>query len=107
MILLACIVTISVVLFIHMGLSEKIQSILHIDLDFFKCCKCLTHWTTLCVLIYNGYSVLYSVGVSFIFAYVALWLELFLGYLSTLYDKIYGKIYPSQKGQTDKADQVS
>nr|DAG80426.1 MAG TPA: hypothetical protein [Bacteriophage sp.] len=97
MIFLACIVTVSVVLFVHMGLSEKIQEILHINISLLRCVKCLSFQLSLIVLLCNGYGILSSICCSFIFAYLALWIELLLGYLSTLYDKLYEQIYTSEK----------
>lgn len=104
MILLACIVTVSAVLFIHLGLSETIQRIIHLKVQPLNCSKCLSFWSVLLVLLYHRYNLLYSVGVSFISAYAALWMELSLGLLSNLYDKLYGKIYTTEEGQAHKDD---
>ena len=80
----------------HLGLIEAIQTITKCkQLPVVSCVKCFTFWS---VLAYNLWSVGFSdmplmLAVSFLCSYLALWLELFEGYIDTLYMKLYGKIF--------------
>ena len=78
----------------HLGLVRKLEEIMG-ELPIINCPKCLSFWCSLpCGLWYLGFSDLPLVlAVSFLASYSALWLELFEGYVDTLYTKIYTKIY--------------
>ena len=59
--------------------------------------KCLTFWA---VLVYELWRVGFSdiptvLAISFLSAWSAIWLDLFMGIIDKLYLKIYGKIYPT------------
>ena len=85
----AVLILISCVLFIQMGLSEALQSVLRIKLSILSCPKCLTFWVTLITLMIKGYGIIEPVTVSFISAYLALWLSLLYDYLANLYNRLY------------------
>ena len=85
----------------HLGLIRKIEEIRG-ELPIFNCPKCLSCWS---VFIYELWSVGFSdlpiiLAISFLCSYLAIWLELFEGYIDTLYNKLYDKIYPT----TDTTD---
>ena len=94
----------------HLGLIGKIEEIMgefpllkkfigkwnHIPV--ISCPKCFTFWS---VLAYGLWSVGFSdlpllLAVSFLASYSAIWIELFEGFIDTLYQKLYDKIYPTE-----------
>ena len=94
----------------HLGLIGKIEEIMgefpllkkfiekrnHIPV--ISCPKCFTFWS---VLAYGLWSVGFSdlpllLAVSFLASYAAIWIELFEGFIDTLYQKLYDKIYPTE-----------
>lgn len=103
----AALITVSCVLFIQMGLSEAIQKVLHIRIQIISCPKCLTMWTNLTFLILSKNRILDAVAVSFLFAYIALWLALLYDSIAVLYNMCYEKITPTQDTPSAEADGVS
>ena len=96
-------IVLSCVLANHLGLIEKLEHIMHIKLCVVNCVKCFTFW---CVLAYGMFSYCFNnyllcVAISFLMAYFALWLELFLCLLGKLYTKAYEMVY-EQGDSTDK-----
>ena len=89
----------------HLGLVRAVEGVLHIELPVINCCKCLSFWT---VLFYADMPLTERIAVSFLMAYIAVWLELAWGYVDILYERIYDKIYTTEDNQTaadsDEAD---
>lgn len=78
-------------------------------LPIISCPRCLTFWTTLAygiatVPVASPQGLIAALprllAISFLCAYLAIWLELAEGLIDKLYDHIYGKIYPA----TDTTD---
>lgn len=88
------------VLAINMGLVDAIEETLHYKFRVLNCCKCLTFWSTLIVGLFQRGGILASVATAFICAYLALWLDLALSYLSKYYNRWYEKI----NAEADEAD---
>lgn len=93
----------SAVMFIHMGLGEAVERTLHIRFVLLHCMKCCTFWTTL------GYSLLVTqlpcevaIALSFALSYAALWADLALAKLSTVYEDLYKSV--AAETQADSAD---
>lgn len=91
----------------HLGLISKIEEIMGKELHIINCPKCSVFWAS---LIYGlwGTSSFYEefvtvLAVSFLCSYLAIWLELFEGYVDNLYMKLYGKIYPTADTADDGA----
>ena len=111
---IACIVFVCVTS-IHLGLVGRITEVLKLDLRKFEiltCPKCLTWW---CTMFYGfteftvaeqiAFCIFVKVlAISFLASYSAIWLELFEGYVDTLYMKLYEKIYPNSDNDTPAAD---
>ena len=79
----------------HLGLIAAIENVIKDRLPIISCSKCFTFWS---VLAYGMWSVGFSnvplmLAVSFLCSYLALWLELFEGFIDTIYIKVYEKIY--------------
>ena len=87
----------------HLGLIGKLEEIWG-KFPIIDCPKCSSFW---CVLIYGLWSVGFSdiplvLAVSFLSSYLAIWLELFEGYIDILYLRLYESIY--KENDTPAAD---
>lgn len=81
---------ISCCLFIHLGLGKAICRTLRIRLVLFKCVKCLTFWSVLAyTLAFTAYRWESCLAISFISAYLSLWVELALNKLAKVYEEHY------------------
>lgn len=92
----------------HLGLVKAIEEVIDVDLPIVNCPKCFTFW---CVLCYGCKSVVtYGTGIaevfaiSFLCAYIAIWVELGMGYIDTLYTTLYEKIYTNGKDYEASTD---
>ena len=84
----------------HLGLVAAIEKVIRHNLPVLNCPKCLTFWSVLTcrvaveinssLLTLN--SLLQTIAVAFLCSYVAIWLELLMYIIDTLYNRIYGKI---------------
>ena len=77
----------------HLGLISAIESITGLRLYVINCPKCFTFWATLAYGIDSQQDILPMLAVSFFCAYLAIWLELGMGMIDYLYNKVYEKIY--------------
>lgn len=95
----------------HLGLIAAIERIIRHSLPVINCPRCLTCWS---VLVYNMATVPCGFphgflaamprmfAISLLCSYLAIWLELFMYAIDTLYDRIYGSIENNiQKEETD------
>jgi len=96
----------------HLGLIAAVESLLHRRLPVVNCPKCLTFWSTLAYLLacfLTGGSPITALlsaaprmlAVSFLAAYSALWLELIMYFIDTLYNSIYDNIDKNNRKETD------
>ena len=90
----------------HLGLIKAIESVIKCyHLPIISCPKCFTFWS---VLLYCsvgcGCVATTTLAISFLASYSAIWLELFEGFIDTLYMKCYEKIYPDTADDTASAD---
>ena len=79
----------------HLGLIDAVASLLRRRLPIVSCVKCFSFWAVLCYCLVGGLGVVTSLAVSFLSAWSAIWLDLFMGIIDHLYIKVYGKIYPT------------
>lgn len=85
----------------HLGLIQAIQTVTkRHKLPIVSCAKCFSFWTVLIYCLVGRTSVITSLAISFLSAWSAVWLDLFMGIIDKLYIKVYDKIYPT----TDSAD---
>ena len=70
-----------------------IEKIINHRLPIVNCIKCLTFWIVLIFCLSSGFNLKISVAISFLSSYIAIWLELFFGYIDICYEKIYDSIY--------------
>lgn len=97
--MIAVMLMISVVLFNHMGLCETIEKVLHYKFKILSCSKCGTFWASLISYVVGGTPIIESIALSFVLAYIALWLELALALMAKWYETCYDKI---SEAETDK-----
>lgn len=89
----------------HLGLIGKFEEIMGFRVPILNCPKCASYWLTLAYGIGKmGFLIIPQIplvlAVSFLSAYMAIWLELLEGYIDTLYLKLYGKIYETSDNAT-------
>ena len=77
----------------HLGLIKAIEENTGYEFLILDCPKCSSFWLTLLFSVVTSRQILTPLAVSFLASYTAIWLELFEGYIDTLYLKLYGKIY--------------
>ena len=86
----------------HLGLIGKLEEIMG-ELPIINCPKCCTCWLTFMYVLFVSRHLITSLAISFFASYTAIWLELFEGYIDTLYMKLYDKIYSAADTTDDGA----
>lgn len=88
----------------HLGLIGEIERVIGKRLIVLNCPKCASFWLTFA---YGLWGIRFFYGefpkvlaVSFLASYCAIWLELFEGFIDTIYLKIYEKIYRDSTNDT-------
>lgn len=79
-------------LFIHLGLGDAICKIIRYNFILFRCPKCLSFWSVLCYLLLFNQSVIVSLCIAFICAYMAIWIDLLLTIIANWYEEIYESV---------------
>lgn len=80
----------------HLGLIQAIERVIRFRLPVLDCPKCLTFWGTLAYGLSgdgtaaNPSALARLLAVSILSSYAAVWLELIMYAIDTLYNKIYG-----------------
>ena len=88
----------------HLGLIKAAEEVLGFQLPILNCCKCSTYWAVLTYSVLSTHDIIGSLAVSFLCAYVAIWLELLMGFIDFLYLKVYEKIYSRGEDSEITAD---
>ena len=94
----------------HLGLIKAIEGVIRHSLPVINCPKCLTFWS---VMAYGIYVSVINLGnivatlphllaISLLCSYLALWLELLMYAIDTLYNKIYGTIENNRKEESEE-----
>ena len=86
----------------HLGLIGKLEEIMG-ELPILNCPKCSTMWLVLVYTLFASHEVVTSLAISFLCSYSAIWIELFEGYIDTLYNRLYDKIYSATDTPDDGA----
>lgn len=87
----------------HLGLVAAIEGVLRRSVPIVNCPKCLTFWTVLFTTFFSGWNMVSALAVSFLAAYLSLWLNLLFAFIDQQFNRIYGKIYPTAPTATDDA----
>lgn len=79
----------------HLGLIEAIENVIGFKIPIIDCCKCSTFWTVITYLLCEGLDIgiVAVIATAFLACIAAVWLELAMGLLDTLYDKCYERIF--------------
>ena len=88
----------------HLGLVKATEETLERELPVINCCKCLAFWSSLFYMLFTTRDIITSLAVSFLCAYIAIWLELFEGFIDTLFGRLYEKIYTNAENDTASSD---
>lgn len=88
----------------HLGLISAIEKVLKRSLVIINCVRCFTFWCVLAYMAIMTRDVILSVAVSLFCAWIALWLELGMGMIDFIYNKVYEKIYPNSENDTPATD---
>lgn len=76
----------------HLGLIPTIERVTKRKLWVIDCPKCFTCWSVMTYQLVTGCNWLTSLAIALLCSYIALWLNLFMYAIDTLYNRIYGKI---------------
>ena len=76
----------------HLGLIPTIERIIKRKLWIIDCPKCLTCWSVMTYQLITNCNPLLSLAIALLCSYIALWLNLIMYAIDTLYNRIYGKI---------------
>lgn len=88
----------------HLGLVAAIEETIEHSLPIMNCPKCLTFWALMGYGMFAHENIFVTTATSFLFAYLASWLELGMGFIDTLYMMLYEKIYPDKTDNATAAD---
>ena len=86
-------ITFSCVAANHLGLVAAVEGILKHSIPIVNCPKCLTFWTLMICGILERDNFFVTTATSFLFSYLATWLNLLFAIIDTQYNRIYDKIY--------------
>lgn len=91
----------------HLGLIETIEGIIKREIPVVNCPRCLTCWSVFSYELWRvGFSDLpMALAISFLCSYLAIWLELIMYAIDTLYNKIYGIIENNNPEETSDEDE--
>lgn len=93
----------------HLGLIEAIENIIGFKIPIVDCCKCSSFWSTIVYLLCEHWSIglIAIIAIAFLACIAAVWLELAMGYIDTLYGRCYERIWNTpavSKTDGDKGD---
>ena len=90
----------------HLGLVAAAERIVRRRLPIVNCVKCSTFWCTLLFGVLSGLlcagQTVRLLAVSFLAAYAAVWLELIMFFIDTLYNHIYDTLIKKHKEENDE-----
>ena len=91
----------------HLGLIAAVERVIRHKLPVVSCPKCLTFWSMMACGVAEENSSLFTLhsslrllAVSLLCSYLAVWLELIMYAVDTLYNRIYGTIEDTQEEDT-------
>ena len=88
-------------LFIHLGLGNTISKVIGYNFVLFRCPKCLAFWSVLSYLLLSNQSVVLSIFIAFICAYLELWIELLLTIIADKDEEIYESLGTKESKNSD------
>ena len=90
----------------HLGLVSAIESVTDTKLSVVSCPKCLSFWATMLYGLTHIATTgpIACIAISFLNAWLAVWLELGMAYIDTIYLKLYEKVITTGNDDTPAAD---
>lgn len=88
----------------HLGLVTAVEEVTGKTFHIVNCPKCATFWASLVCCLSHHAGIVTAAAVSFLAAYAAVWLELFMGFIDKQYEKAYDTIYSTATDDTAAAD---
>ena len=101
MVLKVLMILTSCCLFIHLGLGNTINKVIGYNFILFRCPKCLVFWSVSSYLLLSNQSVVLSIFIAFICAYLALWIDLLLTIIADKYEEIYESLGAKESEDSD------
>ena len=87
-----------------MGFVDAVEGVIRYKFRILSCVKCSVFWSTLIYFILMREPIVQSVATSFVLSYVALWIDLLIGYINKLYGTIYDKITREEETEGKDTD---
>lgn len=79
----------------HLGLISAMEKVIRHSIPIANCPKCFTFWMVLATTYLSGWNMIASLAISFLCAYLAIWLELLMGFIDLQFQKLYETLYPT------------
>ena len=79
----------------HLGLIPAMEKVIRHSIPIANCPRCLTFWMVLATTFLSGWNMIASLAISFLCSYIAIWLELLMGFIDLKFNKIYATLYPT------------
>lgn len=90
----------------HLGLIKAIEGIIKREIPIVNCPKCASFWATLTYLLLGTKGNLMEIplwlAISLLCSYLAIWLELIMYSIDTLYNRIYGILENNNEEERDE-----
>ena len=77
----------------HLGLIKAVEEVVEQKIPIINCPKCSSFWWVFVYTLFVLHDLITSLAISFLCSYIAIWLELFEGFIDTIYLRFYEKIY--------------
>ena len=91
-------ITFACVSAVHLGMSDAVKMVTRTDLPIIGCVKCFTFWSVLAWCVITRHGIVYSIALSMLTAWAAIWLDLLLCASDALYLRIYDKLNDNPQG---------
>lgn len=88
----------------HLGLIKTVEDVTGYKIPILNCVKCSAFWSVFFCCIVFRQDIIFTLAISFLSSYVAIWLELLEGFIDYLFKKFYEKIYSDSEHDEDSAD---
>lgn len=93
--LIVIMLMVSAIIAIHLGLVEAVMKVV---IKVAKCHKCLTFWSSLCVLLFTNCNIVLALLLSLLGAYLSNWFVLLFIELTKEYDKLWQRLNKKERG---------
>jgi len=88
----------------HLGLIAKVEEIAGRSLPVLNCPRCASFWGSFVFLLVTRQNIIGAAAMSFLVAYLAIWLELVMCIVDFYYAKVYEKFVSGSATDTTASD---